>query len=111
MRVVRFMHECWSGPPRGASSAANVHLAPRVNRLLLVSNRLPLTFASTPEGVEVKRSTGGLATGLVGPHQRSNGLWVGWPGDVSRLSAPPRAALDARLAAVTMVPVDWSPVV
>ena len=29
-------------------------------------------------------SSGGLATGLAGPHQNSNGLWIGWPGDVRR---------------------------
>jgi len=77
-------------------------------RLLLVSNRLPLTFQSGPGGVEVKRSLGGLATGLAGPHQRSNGLWIGWPGDVSKLTAAERAELETRLSAENVVPVYLS---
>ena len=30
--------------------------------------------------------TGGLATGLRGPHERSGGFWIGWPGDQDALS-------------------------
>ena len=35
-------------------------------RLLIVSNRLPVTVKAGPEGVAIERSTGGLATGMSG---------------------------------------------
>ena len=46
----------------------------RVDRLLIVSNRLPVTVKAELGEVRVVPSAGGLATGLRGPHERSNGL-------------------------------------
>ncbi len=78
-------------------------------RLILVSNRLPVTVEVAPGGkVSVNRSTGGLATGLRSPHERSDGAWVGWPGDTSRMSEEQRCALDRRLADLRCVPVYLS---
>ena len=51
-----------------------------MSRLLIVANRLPVTVKVTEAGVDVQRSTGGLATGLQGPHEQSDGLWIGWSG-------------------------------
>ena len=58
-----------------------------MGRLIIVSNRLPVTVHADGGGGEptVARSPGGLATGLSGPHESSEGLWVGWPGDLSTL--------------------------
>src|SRR5437016_6153746 len=58
-----------------------------MSRLLIVSNRLPVTVKLDHGEIVVTQSAGGLATGLRGPHQRSESLWLGWPGDVSRLDA------------------------
>ncbi|KFE65369.1 bifunctional alpha,alpha-trehalose-phosphate synthase (UDP-forming)/trehalose-phosphatase [Hyalangium minutum] len=80
-----------------------------MSRLLLVSNRLPVTVKAEKEHVSVVRSAGGLATGLSGPHERSGGLWIGWPGDVSRLSSPQRAEVESQLAALRCVPLYLSP--
>ncbi|MBI5289316.1 MAG: bifunctional alpha,alpha-trehalose-phosphate synthase (UDP-forming)/trehalose-phosphatase [Chloroflexi bacterium] len=77
-------------------------------RLLLVSNRLPVTAVVDAAGVRVEPSTGGLATGLRGPHQRSESLWIGWPGDLPKLRARRRAELDEQLAAMRCVPVHLS---
>jgi trehalose 6-phosphate synthase/phosphatase len=74
-------------------------------RLLIVSNRLPVTVRSDRGDVVVVPSTGGLATGLKGPHERSGGVWIGWPGDVSRLDADQREQLDTRLADLKTAPV------
>jgi len=49
-------------------------------RLLIVSNRLPMTMRVQDGAVQVQRSTGGLATGLRGVHEDTNGIWIGWPG-------------------------------
>ena len=51
-----------------------------MSRVLIVANRLPITVKVTETGVDVQRSTGGLATGLQGPHEQSDGLWIGWSG-------------------------------
>ncbi|KAJ3342798.1 Trehalose-6-P synthase/phosphatase complex synthase subunit [Gonapodya sp. JEL0774] len=55
-------------------------------RLLVVSNRLPVTITSTPEGSwKYKMSSGGLVSALEGvrsksPQLRDQMLWIGWPG-------------------------------
>jgi trehalose 6-phosphate synthase/phosphatase len=76
-----------------------------MSRLLLVSNRLPVTVKVEKDGVSVVRSAGGLATGLSGPHERSGGLWLGWPGDVSRLTEAQRAQVETQLAGLRCVPL------
>ena len=79
-----------------------------MSRVLIVSNRLPVTVrAGGEDGFVVERS-GGLATGLKSVHEGSHGLWIGWPGPRSGLSAQQRAALDERFAALQVVPVDLS---
>jgi len=76
-----------------------------MSRLLIVSNRLPVTVKLDHGEIVVTQSAGGLATGLRGPHQRSESLWLGWPGDVSRLDAGQRAQLNRNLAELRTVPV------
>ena len=58
-----------------------------MSRLLIVANRLPITVKATEAGVDVQRSAGGLATGLQGPHEQSDGLWIGWSGATEELGA------------------------
>jgi len=53
-------------------------------------------------------SSGGLATGLAGPHEQSEGLWIGWPGDLSVLSAEDRQASERWLAERRFVPIPLS---
>lgn len=78
-------------------------------RLLIVSNRLPVTIHATADGgVHVEPSSGGLATGMRGPHERMGGLWIGWPGSREGLSAGARAEADRRLAELKLVPVPLS---
>jgi trehalose 6-phosphate synthase/phosphatase len=79
-------------------------------RLVLVSNRLPVTVKVDRGDLAVVRSSGGLATGLRGPHEQSGGLWIGWPGDVSRLAEGQRRKLDAHLEELRCVPVYLSSV-
>ena len=90
--------------PRRKGSGLDV----TAQRLLLVSNRLPVTVKLERGEIAVPRSAGGLATGLRGPHEQSGGLWIGWPGDVSRMSDGQRRKLDAHLAELRCVPVYLS---
>ena len=75
-------------------------------RLLIVSNRLPVTVRTHEGRPAVRRSVGGLATGLRGPHERSGGLWIGWPGHVEGLDHAGHAHVDRQLVALRAVPVS-----
>ena len=77
-------------------------------RLITVSNRLPVTVSSTPDGFVLHQSAGGLATGISGLHEQLESIWIGWPGDVSRLEAKRRGDLMARLEGRGLVPVTMS---
>ena len=77
-------------------------------RLIVVSNRLPVTVAVSHGTATVKPSMGGLATGLRGPFERSQGLWIGWPGELSRLAPPAREAVLAELSQLRALPVELS---
>ncbi|MFO0585784.1 MAG: bifunctional alpha,alpha-trehalose-phosphate synthase (UDP-forming)/trehalose-phosphatase [Anaeromyxobacter sp.] len=75
-------------------------------RLLIVSNRLPVTVTVRDGQVRVERSSGGLATGMQGPHERLGGVWIGWPGDLAALPPGARAEVDARLEELRLRPVE-----
>ena len=74
-------------------------------RLLIVSNRLPVTVRVAGGSVTVEPSTGGLATGLKGPHERMGGLWIGWPGGIDAVPPADRDGVERRLAEMKLVPV------
>ncbi len=77
-----------------------------MSRLLVVSNRLPVTVSVSHGKAVVTASMGGLATGLKGPFERSGGLWIGWPGDLSGLEEAERAGALAELEKLRTVPVQ-----
>ncbi len=76
-----------------------------MSRLLLVSNRLPVTVRKERGRFSVAPSSGGLATGLKGPHDQLGGLWFGWPGEIADLTDTERTQLDAELRTLRTVPV------
>lgn len=49
-------------------------------RLIIVSNRLPVSVERTEEGLVYQPSVGGLATSLSNLLEDSEMLWLGWPG-------------------------------
>src|ERR671929_628594 len=71
-------------------------------RVLIVANRLPVTVQVTEAGVEVHKSSGGLATGLLRPHEQSGGLWIGWSGAPDEFTDEQRAALGRELEAMRL---------
>lgn len=79
-----------------------------MSRLILVSNRLPITLEAGESGVRVDPSPGGLAAALRDVHDRSRGLWIGWPGSTATLKAAQRAEVDALLANNGLVPIHLS---
>jgi trehalose 6-phosphate synthase/phosphatase len=78
-------------------------------RLILASNRLPLTLRAERGRLVVAESAGGLATGLKGTHDKGDSIWVGWPGDTSRFDEKQRAEADRVLAERRFAPVALSP--
>ncbi|HET7600494.1 MAG TPA: bifunctional alpha,alpha-trehalose-phosphate synthase (UDP-forming)/trehalose-phosphatase [Gemmatimonadales bacterium] len=51
-----------------------------MSRILIAANRLPLTAERGPDGIVLRPSAGGLATGLAGVHGARSSLWFGWSG-------------------------------
>ena len=52
------------------------------SKLLIVSNRLPVTIRQDDDGeIAIARSAGGLATALARAHTQGDSVWIGWPGD------------------------------
>ncbi len=52
-----------------------------MQRLVVVSNRLPVSIESTSDiDVTAKPSAGGLVTAMRPVLERAGGIWVGWPG-------------------------------
>jgi len=76
-----------------------------MSRLIVVSNRLPVTVSVAQGKAVVTPSMGGLATGLKGPFERSQGLWIGWPGDLSGLAEDEQAGALRELEKLRTVPV------
>lgn len=57
----------------------NGHSPP--SRLLIISNRLPVTISTTQDGeIRIERSSGGLVSALSRTHAEMESLWIGWPG-------------------------------
>jgi trehalose 6-phosphate synthase/phosphatase len=79
-----------------------------MSKLLIVSNRMPISAKVEKGAVSVAKSAGGLATGMRGPHEQSQSLWIGWPGDVSKFDAGQREELERRMAELRMAPVYLS---
>ena len=78
------------------------------NRLLIVSNRLPIAVSTADDAVRLTVTPGGLGTGLRSYHEAAGGLWIGWPGDITRLSSDQRRDLDGQLGERRIVPVHLS---
>lgn len=49
-------------------------------RLLIISNRLPISVEKRRRGLHFEPSIGGLATGLRSFYKSYNSTWIGWPG-------------------------------
>lgn len=55
-------------------------IVPGDRRLIIVSNRLPVSVSRGEEGLEYQPSVGGLATSLTALREGTEMLWLGWPG-------------------------------
>jgi trehalose 6-phosphate synthase/phosphatase len=83
-----------------------------MGRILLASNRLPVTLTHGAEGSSLVPSAGGLATALRELHNEGDGQWIGWVGDYARLSEGARETIDRDLAErrLRQIPISASEV-
>ncbi len=51
-----------------------------MNRIHIVSNRLPVSINVENDNIDLIPSVGGLATGMRSVYKEYNGKWIGWPG-------------------------------
>ncbi len=88
----------------GVRYAGGVH-AVLPNRLVIVSNRLPVTVCRGSAPASLSDSAGGLATGLRPFHEAGAGLWVGWSGESAKARTSPGSELEGQLGARRLVSV------
>ena len=78
-----------SEAPRGASTVFWVYLmntSTNKQRVIVVSNRLPVSLKRGGTLWHSKATAGGLATAMNPVLRDSNGIWIGWSGDTSQVS-------------------------
>ncbi len=79
-----------------------------MNRLIVVSNRLPFALDSTGEDLwTVTPATGGLVSAVEPVLRERGGIWIGWPGTAGEIPQEPLAKAT-RHAGYKVVPVALS---
>ena len=78
-----------------------------MERVLIVSNRLPVSVEVGEDGFDLIPSVGGLATGLRSFYRSYDSRWIGWPG-VPAEACRGLDGLRGGLAEHDCVPVDMS---
>ncbi|WP_068473564.1 bifunctional alpha,alpha-trehalose-phosphate synthase (UDP-forming)/trehalose-phosphatase [Saccharicrinis aurantiacus] len=67
-----------------------------MQKIHIVSNRLPFSIKEEDEKTTLEASVGGLATGMKSIYKEYGGTWIGWPGvDSDSLSAEKESEIDA----------------
>ncbi len=75
-----------------------------MRRLLIVSNRLPVSVSKKKGKIIFSQSAGGLATGIGSFYQSYESLWIGWPGLSTNVDYE-RAEIREKLSENKMFPV------
>ncbi|TET44394.1 bifunctional alpha,alpha-trehalose-phosphate synthase (UDP-forming)/trehalose-phosphatase [candidate division TA06 bacterium] len=68
-----------------------------MQRLLIVSNRLPVSVEKRKGIVQYNDSVGGVATGLSTFHKSHHSIWVGWPGIPAEKIKEERKSIENKL--------------
>lgn len=80
-----------------------------MNKLIIVSNRLPVTVVKKASQFHCQPSVGGLATGL-GAIFDSRRIWIGWPGISSaKMDVGEKEFIKTRLAEDSLYPIFLNP--
>ena len=74
-------------------------------RIIIVSNRLPVTVTKREGVFHFHSSAGGLATGLGSFYREKGGLWLGWPGISAESARGREEEIISRLEELSCRPV------
>src|SRR5512145_830388 len=85
-------------------------MAQDIRRLVVVSNRLPVTLAKNDSGeTTVVPGSGGLVTALSPVLRDRGGLWIGWLGNGESHHLQDVLAQGSRESGYKLLPVDLTP--
>ena len=76
-----------------------------MNKLIIVSNRLPITVTKREKKIKFYKSAGGLATGLNSFYKLYRSIWIGWPGIAAERVSRSKRSITKKLAAENCFPV------
>jgi trehalose 6-phosphate synthase/phosphatase len=62
-------------------------------RVIVVSNRLPVTLKRAGDSWQTRKTAGGLATAMQPVLQQNDGIWIGWTGETSGTNDEKRRAI------------------
>jgi trehalose 6-phosphate synthase len=63
---------------------ATTNASPSMERLIVISNRLPISMSRGDDGQwKFRMSSGGLVSALSGLKKMMSFTWIGWPGRLS----------------------------
>lgn len=79
---------------------------PNINRLIVVSNRLPVVLTKGEGGEwQTQLGSGGLVTALAPVLRDKGGLWIGWDGTFEEISPDELAAMTGKSTGYDLKPV------
>lgn len=78
-----------------------------MNRILVVSNRLPVNITKRDNKLQFSQSSGGLATGMSALQKTYEMIWVGWPG-ITKYTQNEKKEIVDQLNKQSLVPVFLS---
>ena len=78
-----------------------------MSRIIIISNRLPVSIIESDGDINLKPSAGGLATGLKSLNTEKEIIWLGWPGIITSDTSLQSQITD-KLKALGMYPVFLS---
>lgn len=79
-----------------------------MQRMLIVSNRLPFSVERKKGNLRLEPSVGGVATGLRSFYKSYNTLWIGWPGIDQKKIAGDEEEVVAKMLSESCYPVFLS---
>ena len=80
-----------------------------MQRLIIVSNRLPVNVETSDGGIRVIPSVGGLATGMSSVSESYDNLWIGWSGlTTGEVDESTRDQVEKQLVAMNYIPLGLS---
>lgn len=77
------------------------------NKVIIISNRLPVKIERKNNQLKIIPSQGGLATGLGSVYHVDNNIWIGWPGIVPK-NEQEKTYITQELRKLNLIPVFLS---